>query len=254
MSVVKRCSLLFLAAALLLGAHSLSAAEVDWAQVQRALKEQGLYFGQVDGHSGPETLAAVNRFQIRKGLPVTGEVDEATYQALITGAADAAGTVVHPKPTPGQSEPARQQESGSGTFLSTWFEPMVAEDNSQVLTLDELFAETQLAKSPASRKRRALRRVQEKLREAGVYNGQVDGDPGPNTHQALLDYQARQGLAQTAAADAPTLASMSLKEASLGVSSGPSRNSRRRSRGQESDDSIFERTGRSVKKVFRKIF
>lgn len=52
--------------------------------------------------------------------------------------------------------------------------------------------------------------VQAILQEAGYYTGEVDGLLGPLTRQALTDYQADNGLYQTAAIDEPTLDSLGL--------------------------------------------
>ena len=53
---------------------------VVWAQEH--LLEAG-YPVQVDGDFGPLTQAAVQRFQFVKGLPITGVVDQTTWQALL---------------------------------------------------------------------------------------------------------------------------------------------------------------------------
>ncbi len=219
---------------------------IDWGVVQRQLKTQGLYYGEIDGHSGPETLAAVNRFQIRKGLPVTGEVDPATWTALTTGAKDAPHAPVSPPETARDSG-----GSGPTPLLSTWYEPVVTQSNTEALSLDGLFAETPLADTSASRKRAALRTVQGQLRQAAVYAGAIDGDPGPKTHQALLDYQAKYGLIQTAAVDPATLAAMQLDPATLGARNGGDSRSRK---SRESDDNVLRRSGRTVGKFMRRLF
>jgi lysozyme family protein len=52
------------------------------AGLQVALRAQGLYRGQIDAISGPETVAAVRAFQRMEGLPVTGLADTRTRDAL----------------------------------------------------------------------------------------------------------------------------------------------------------------------------
>jgi peptidoglycan hydrolase-like protein with peptidoglycan-binding domain len=52
------------------------------AAVQSTLKERQFYFGEVTGKIDPETRAAVRRFQVHRGLPMTGEIDNATMQSL----------------------------------------------------------------------------------------------------------------------------------------------------------------------------
>jgi len=53
---------------------------VIWAQEHLVSAGQQI---AIDGAFGPKTLAAVERFQTAKGLPVTGEVDDATWTALL---------------------------------------------------------------------------------------------------------------------------------------------------------------------------
>lgn len=61
-----------------------------WQDVQSALNDAGAAARlTVDGAVGPLTRAAMRAFQGRLGLPVTGEADEATVQALRAGPANA---------------------------------------------------------------------------------------------------------------------------------------------------------------------
>src|ERR1700675_3689845 len=50
--------------------------------IQQRLKDQGFYYGEVDGQGGEETSAAIRRFQIRHGLKVTGQLDDNTLRTL----------------------------------------------------------------------------------------------------------------------------------------------------------------------------
>lgn len=50
--------------------------------VQTELKNQGFYYGEVDGQSGTEMASAVRRYQIRNGLEVTGTLTQETLAAL----------------------------------------------------------------------------------------------------------------------------------------------------------------------------
>src|SRR4030095_14196801 len=62
--------------------------------VQGELKNQGFFYGTVDGKDGPETNAAIRRYQIRNGLQVTGALNDETLAALGMG-------------KPGEPEPAK---------------------------------------------------------------------------------------------------------------------------------------------------
>src|ERR1700722_18178589 len=66
--------------------------------IQQRLKDQGFYYGEVDGQGGDETSAAIRRYQIRQGLKVTGQVNDETLHALGLASKGAA------QPTPGNQE------------------------------------------------------------------------------------------------------------------------------------------------------
>ena len=50
--------------------------------VQSELAEQGYYRGPIDGVYGPQTRAALTRYQKSRGLQVTGSLSPATLRAL----------------------------------------------------------------------------------------------------------------------------------------------------------------------------
>jgi peptidoglycan hydrolase-like protein with peptidoglycan-binding domain len=58
------------------------AAEMPVSAVQETLKREQFFFGEPSGVLDEPTRAALRRFQIRQGLPVSGEIDTATVQAL----------------------------------------------------------------------------------------------------------------------------------------------------------------------------
>src|SRR5690242_12537804 len=58
-------------------------------EVQTKLSEQGIYFGQIDGAYSSDLSAALSRYQIRNGLPITGQLDVETSKSL--GAKPAVG-------------------------------------------------------------------------------------------------------------------------------------------------------------------
>lgn len=52
------------------------------SDTQRALAEQGYYYGPIDGIIGPGTRSALRRFQIDHGLAVTAAIDQPTLYSL----------------------------------------------------------------------------------------------------------------------------------------------------------------------------
>ena len=68
-------------------------------EVQTKLTDDGFYFGAIDGAYSNDLSAALSRYQIRNGLPITGRLDVETSEAL--GA----------KPAVGPSTAASEQSS-----------------------------------------------------------------------------------------------------------------------------------------------
>jgi peptidoglycan hydrolase-like protein with peptidoglycan-binding domain len=62
-------------------APSLFADEV-LRHIQQSLRDQGFYYGSIDGTPGDETTQAIKRYQIRNGLPVTGQLDDQTRKSI----------------------------------------------------------------------------------------------------------------------------------------------------------------------------
>src|SRR5881398_1743352 len=50
--------------------------------VQEKLRDGGFYSGEIDGAYSSEFAAALTRYQVRKGLAVTGQLDVDTSEAL----------------------------------------------------------------------------------------------------------------------------------------------------------------------------
>jgi hypothetical protein len=84
MRTSKRCW--WLMAMLCLGLWPVAAtAYGDWrvGQAQELLTEAGLNPGPIDGLLGPQTRAALRRYQASHGLPETGVLDAATHESLL---------------------------------------------------------------------------------------------------------------------------------------------------------------------------
>lgn len=63
---------------------------------QAKLKENGFYFGQIDGAASTDFSAAVTRYQIRNGLQITGTLNAETSKALGVKAEATANQLVAP--------------------------------------------------------------------------------------------------------------------------------------------------------------
>jgi peptidoglycan hydrolase-like protein with peptidoglycan-binding domain len=64
---------------------SSNASQSDVMRAQQALKDKGLYNGQVDGKIGPETRTAISQFQRQNGLKQSAQLDQQTLGDLSNG-------------------------------------------------------------------------------------------------------------------------------------------------------------------------
>jgi hypothetical protein len=65
------------------------AADDNVREVQTKLSDEGFYYGEIDGAYSSDLSAALSRYQIRKGLSISGQLDVETSKAL--GAKPAVG-------------------------------------------------------------------------------------------------------------------------------------------------------------------
>jgi peptidoglycan hydrolase-like protein with peptidoglycan-binding domain len=83
-------------------------AMADTRAAQEALKTQGFDPGPIDGRMGPRTRAAINDYQTKNNLPVTGMLDDATM-AKLNVRSSRATDVPAASPT-SQPDPKKQTE------------------------------------------------------------------------------------------------------------------------------------------------
>src|SRR5436305_11850664 len=71
-----------IAAVIFIGSIMLTRADQLVESVKQALKDEGFYYGEVNGDMNANLTAAVRRYQIRNGLQVTGELNDETLRSL----------------------------------------------------------------------------------------------------------------------------------------------------------------------------
>src|SRR5438552_11433312 len=89
---------IFVTALVFLAALSLASADQAVESIQQKLKDEGFYYGEINGKKDVDTTAAIRRYQIRNGLQITGEINAETQRAL--------GIIYAAPPTP-RSRPTR---------------------------------------------------------------------------------------------------------------------------------------------------
>src|SRR5881227_3022112 len=93
---IKIAALIFIGSTLLMRADQLV------ESVQQALKDQGFYYGEINGKTNANLTAAIRRYQIRNGLQVNGELNSETLQSLeinSSASTQPAAKPVAPSPT-----------------------------------------------------------------------------------------------------------------------------------------------------------
>src|SRR6476659_4010687 len=228
---------------LLAGAGSLRADQTT-ADVQRALKEQGFYYGNVTGHKSEDTTAAIRRYQIRNGLQVTGEVDAETLRSLGIGSGTSRTTPPPPKTTPPPATPSpaptpESEEEEEGPPQSAEISPPPSYSYSQPrspgpsygrgssylpspaygpgpgvrpppLTLDEVFSGTPYEMAPPDLQRHVIVGAQSLLARYGLYQSGIDGEFGPGTEAAVREFQLRANLVVNGRLNMATLGALGL--------------------------------------------
>ena len=139
-------------------------------RVQAILRDLDLYAGSMDGVAGPETRDAIREYRRIMGLEQIGEIDEALLDQLGAGPADrTVSTILLPVTRP----PAATPEADKG-----------------------------------ERRGSVVARVQGGLRAFGNDHIEVDGITGPQTREAIREFQALFGLEPTGEADEAVLSKM----------------------------------------------
>ena len=164
-------TLILLSLTILLGTSLSAYADPTTLWVQKKLKALGLYHGTVNGTPGSKTNAAIRRYQIRKGLTITGELNEETLRCL--------------KLRPSAEPPL--PPIPSKVTLAWLFEPGPMKTASQGAQI------------------KMLQRAQHNLRLLGYYKGPVDGVLSNTFIEALRLWQHEVGLKKTAQLDNPAL-------------------------------------------------
>lgn len=196
-------------------------------KAQQALRDQGFYYGTVDGAPGDETTQAVRRYQIRNGLAVTGQLNDETLNSIAkTGpapakvpdqsAAEDRRYANRPAPAPtingddDEDDPpvAQRPLPPSLPQPDVRVAPGAVRPSSSLM---DLFAGTPYEFAPPPVQADLLRRAQFRLLRSGFYGGEPDGVPGEATSSALSEFQSANGMRRTGRFTPETLAALRLE-------------------------------------------
>ena len=211
------------AAMIFMGSMMLMQADQFVESVQQALKDEGFYYGEVNGDMNANLTAAIRRYQIRNGLQVSGELNDETLRSLgIKSSGSSRLTTKLASPTPAEgavpSEPPPDEtETASPAPPVQPFSN--APQDQQVFPSTPMgpasspgtvFADTPFQTAPPGVQRNVIVSAQIVLTRYGLYREQIDGIYGPAMELSLRAYQARTRLPVTGRLDLETLAALRL--------------------------------------------
>lgn len=152
--------------------------------VQETLRQLNFYGGEVDGLFGPNTRVAIEAYQSKMGLRVTGTVDESLLDQLGTGSVKKPAVLPTPAPRDEATQPAMARPAAREAGEDASAKPAS-------LVRDERIA-----------------KVQAGLKEFGNDAIEVDGLMGARTAAAIREFQSLFGLEVTGEADRAVYAKM----------------------------------------------
>ena len=204
-------------------ASTVSAATVR--DVQQKLKDLGIYSGEVTGNIGAKTTAAIKAFQEKYGLTADGVIGNATLAKLneVTSEKTTSAPAATPVASTVSAATVRdvQQKlkdlgmySGSitGNAGQKTIAAVKAFQKKYGLTADGIIgsetlkklnevAQAQVTATPkvtatpaSSANASTVRDVQQKLKDLGMYSGDVTGNIGSKTTAAIKAFQEKYGL------------------------------------------------------------
>ena len=212
------------AAVIFMGSMMLMRADQLVESVQQALKDEGFYYGEVNGDMNANVTAAIRRYQIRNGLQVSGELNDETLRSLgiKSSGSSSRPTTKSASPTPAAGAvpgepPSDETETASPAPPVQPFSN--APQDQQVFPSTPMgpasspgtvFADTPFQTAPPGVQRNVIVSAQIVLARYGLYREQIDGIYGPAMEFSLRAYQARTRLPVTGRLDLETLAALRL--------------------------------------------
>jgi len=206
-----------------MGSMMLMRADPLVESVQQALKDEGFYYGEVNGDMNANLTAAIRRYQIRNGLQVSGELNDETLRSLgiKSSGSSSRATTKSASPTPAAGGPGEPPSDETETASPA---PPVqpfsnAPQDQQVFPSTPIgpagssatvFADTPFQTAPPGVQRNVIVSAQIVLARYGLYREQIDGIYGPAMELSLRAYQARTRLLVTGRLDLETLAALRL--------------------------------------------
>jgi peptidoglycan hydrolase-like protein with peptidoglycan-binding domain len=203
-------------------------ADPSIVEVQQALKDQGFYYGEINGKKDGDTTAAIRRYQIRNGLQINGELNDETLRSIratqakaaqspaaAPSTAQASGSVA-PDTSELRAESVPQSRPVNPPADQAVPPPQVDEYEQRpsagklAPSVGGVLSGTPYQTAPVEVQRRVIADAQRILARRGLFREEVDGAYSAALEFSLRAYQTRVGLPTTGRLDLETLAALRL--------------------------------------------
>ena len=174
-------------------------------EVQETLRELNFYGGEVDGLFGPNTRVAIEAYQAKMGMAVTGAVDDSLLDHLGTGSVTPA---VLPSPAPREPVAEKAVVEKPVREKAVQEKAMAEKVLAKAERAGSEKAEAAIAKPVSLTRDERIAKVQAGLKEFGNDAIDVDGVMGARTAAAIREFQSLFGLQVTGEADQAVYAKM----------------------------------------------
>ena len=142
-------------------------------EIQKILKDAHFDPGSADGIMGLKTRRTIREFQKEKGLWPTGKIDSKTWLELNR-----------------EKEALKKEVTSQLLVLPSEEKPPEKKSKEEIAKIMGPQEKAIKEKLPKDRKKQA----QIALQKAGFYKGRIDGKFGPQTRQAIREFQKSKGL------------------------------------------------------------
>lgn len=162
----------------------------DVKKLQKALDILDYYDGRIDGEYGEATTAAIMKYQQDKGLEADGVAGKSTITSIFGSCAKKADIKTNTEATSSSTE-------------STSTSSMATSSKNTVNRLGDIGSTPSPSKEGDSGTK--VKKLQQALELLGYYSGEIDGDYGAQTTDAVKQFQKKRGMKQDGIAGSSTI-------------------------------------------------
>lgn len=189
--------------------------------------------------------------------PMLAAAPAAPAPAVVTPATPPAIPMATPPSPPVQLATPDMPAAPLSAIPAAMIQPPVSEPPEGYWSIDRIFPTPPQTTYSEPGRRHLLYEVQRILKEKSLYSSTQDGKEGKGTHNAIILYQAKNGLLPNGLLDGPTLASLALMDKPdepqwKSPSSSVAGSSSRRKSTPKEEPNLFQRAGKSIGRFFNR--